>query len=241
MTESHSLDAFIDKLHLGETLGLADRRAVRSLPFRLRRMERGGFVVREGDRPHRCNILLSGYAFSSKVCSDGARAVLALHMEGDPLDIAGCSGSDAQCNVQALTPIVTADLSRDDLCALAHDHPAIAAALWRLTARNAAMLGEWLTNVGRRSARGRISHLICEIAARQRDLGVSCGADYVMPLTQEQLGDSTGLTSVHVNRVLQGLRGDKLIALAKQRVTIIDWERLRHAGDFRPGYLQLAA
>jgi len=49
-------------------------------------------------------------------------------------------------------------------------------------------------------------HLLCEIAARQEDAGICQGPDYEWPMTQEQIGDATGLTSVHVNRTLQQLR-----------------------------------
>ncbi len=110
-----------------------------------------------------------------------------------------------------------------------------------LSARNASVLAEWLMSVGRRDAHGRICHLICEIAARQRALGVDAGYDYLLPLTQEQIGDSTGLTPVHVNRVLQRVRQEKLIETKGNRVRIPNWEALKDAGDFTSGYLHLTS
>jgi CRP-like cAMP-binding protein len=159
-------------------------------------------------------------------------------MEGDQLDISGCFGSEANCDVQALTSVEYAEVARQSIRAMARDRPQVGMALWRLTARNAAILGEWLTNVGRRNARGRVSHLMCEIAARQHELGTIGDGDCSMPLTQEQIGDSTGLTAVHVNRVIRSLRHDHLIECDNRRLRIVDWEGLKRAGDFQPEYLQ---
>ncbi len=241
MSPDDTLAPFLLKLERRAWLGTAEKEAVLGLPYQLRSLERGSSIIREGESAERCHILLSGFAFSSRCSPNGARAVLALHMDGEALDISGCTAEDASCDVQALTSIRVADVSRESLWSLAHEYPQIGVALWRLTARSASVLAEWLVNVGRRDARGRLSHLICEIAQRQKAQGICIGADYVMPLTQEQLGDSTGLTSVHVNRVMQGLRKDLLIRCEKGRVSILDWERLKREGDFRPGYLQLAA
>lgn len=156
-------------------------------------------------------MLLTGFAYSSRTAADGARGVLALHMDGDPLSLAGCARTAVHGDVQALTSVSYAAIPQAALFDLASRNPAVADAMWQLTAENAATLSEWLLSVGRRDARGRIAHLICEIAARQNPGGADAHADYLMPLTQQQLGDSTGLTPVHVNRVLQGLRRDRLI------------------------------
>ncbi|WP_419828240.1 Crp/Fnr family transcriptional regulator [Sphingomonas sp.] len=65
------------------------------------------------------------------------------------------------------------------------------------------------------------------------------GGGYLLPLTQEELSDALGLTSVHVNRTLQGLRSDGLIALENYRLTILDMPALQRAGGFSPDYLHL--
>ena len=100
---------------------------------------------------------------------------------------------------------------------------------------------EWILNVGQRDARQRIAHLLCELALRQEEAGLCEGPDYEWPMTQEQIGDATGLTSVHVNRTVQRMRIDGLISTSKQHVTITDWPSLQKAGDFSRGYLHQAA
>ena len=58
-------------------------------------------------------------------------------------------------------------------------------------------------------------------------------------VTQAELADALGISTVHVNRVLQDLRGDNLITLHGGSVKVLDWERLKRAGEFDPTYLHL--
>jgi len=97
-------------------------------------------------------------------------------------------------------------------------------------------------NVGRRDSRARIAHLLCELAVRLKSIGAENGDEmFDFPVTQEQLADATGLTSVHTNRTLQSLRRDGLIQLTARSLTVLDWEGLRNAGDFDELYLHHAA
>lgn len=91
--------------------------------------------------------------------------------------------------------------------------------------------------VGRRAARCRLAHLLCEIAIRQEAAGLSDGAHFVIPFTQEQLGDATGLTAVHVNRTLRALAKEGVIDRNNRSIAIADWERMTEVGDFSSRYL----
>nr|WP_277622857.1 Crp/Fnr family transcriptional regulator [Sphingomonas telluris] len=102
---------------------------------------------------------------------------------------------------------------------------------------DASILAQWVVNVGRRDARARIAHVLCEIATR---LGAGPAKGEIMfpfPVTQMQLADITGLTAVHVNRTLQGLRRERLADI-KHNACIYDWDALAEAGDFDAAYLQ---
>jgi CRP-like cAMP-binding protein len=94
-----------------------------------------------------------------------------------------------------------------------------------------------VVNVGRRDSRARVAHLLCEFSLRMQAAGLSQGHRYELPMTQEQLADAVGLTSVHVNRVLKQLGEDRLISRDRRSITIEDWERLRNVGDFNERYL----
>ncbi len=84
------------------------------------------------------------------------------------------------------------------------------------------MFREWIANVGRREAYGRVAHLLCELYVRLRAIGLANGKAYGLPLTQAELADATGMTTVHVNRSLKRLREDGLIRLSKRSVIIED-------------------
>ena len=117
--------------------------------------------------------------------------------------------------------------------------PRIAKALWRETLIDAAIFREWTVNVGRREAYARIAHVLCELMVRLQVVGLTQDHTVQIPITQNEFADATGLSNVHVNRVLQELRADGLIVLKGDTLTVPDWEKLRHAGDFDPTYLHL--
>jgi CRP-like cAMP-binding protein len=98
----------------------------------------------------------------------------------------------------------------------------------------------WMVSLGRRSARQRVSHLICELMLRQKAVGLSDGRSLTWPLTQEQVADATGLTPVHVNRTIRGLREDGLIIVERRGLLVENWVELCRAADFRSAYLHQA-
>ena len=112
--------------------------------------------------------------------------------------------------------------------------------MWFDTLVDSAIFSEWVANVGRRDARTRVAHLLCEFALRLKVAGLGDEVGYQLPMTQEQLGDTTGLTSVHVNRTLKQLESEGLIERVSPRaISIGDWERLADVGDFDSHYLHL--
>jgi CRP-like cAMP-binding protein len=118
--------------------------------------------------------------------------------------------------------------------------PAVGAAIIQLTLVEASILREWVVNVGRRHARERIAHLLCEFAVRLESRGMADGHGFELPMTQEQLADTTGLTPVHVNRVLKALEKDGLISRKRRHIQFPDWRALQDQGDFSRQYLHLA-
>ena len=116
--------------------------------------------------------------------------------------------------------------------------PAIGAAIIKSTLVEASIVREWVVNVGRRDARERIAHLLCEFAVRLEMRGLSPGG-FELPMTQEQLADATGLTPVHVNRVLKALEAEGLITRQRRHIQFPDWRALQQAGDFSRQYLHL--
>lgn len=214
--------------------------ALEDLPYNVARFERGRYLVREGERPGDCFAILDGFIYRSKITSNGARQILALHLRGDLVCAHDRLLGEADHNIQALTDLSVASIPQDAVLAVAEAFPDISRALWRDNLVDAAVSREWLLNVGRRNARERLSHAVCEMALRQEAAGLCSATGYTWPMTQEELGDALGLTSVHVNRTVRGLRRDGIMKMRGRTLTVMDWESLQAEGDFRPAYLHQA-
>ncbi|WP_303539731.1 Crp/Fnr family transcriptional regulator [Sphingomonas natans] len=197
------------------------------------------FVVREDDKPTHSCLLLSGYAIRHKVAGNGGRQIFSVHMKGDVVDLHNSILRRADHNVQALTAIEVALIPVQAIRDLAANHPQVGQAMWYETLVDAAIFREWTLNVGRRDARARTAHLLCEFAIRISVAGLGTRLNYDLPMTQEQLADALALTSIHVNRTLRGLETDGFIERKKRSIRIMDFEQLTRIADFDVRYLHL--
>jgi CRP-like cAMP-binding protein len=103
---------------------------------------------------------------------------------------------------------------------------------------DAAILSEWVVNVGRRDAKTRIAHLLCEMATRLHATAGENDFVFDFPVTQTQLAEATAMTAVHVNRTLQSLRADGLIEWHQRVIRMPRWDALMERAEFDPAYLQ---
>lgn len=209
------------------------------LPYSVRDVAAGQHLLREGDKMRYCTFVASGFVFRHKIVGNGGRQILAIHLCGDFVDLQHIMLDRADHNIQALTPATLVQFADEDLLALAYRYPEIGKALWLESLIESATFREWVANVGRRDARGRTAHLLCELATRREAANLGPRESFELPMSQEQLGDALGLTAVHVNRTLRALEEEGLIARSKRAVTVADWPRLQRAGDFNPSYLHL--
>jgi CRP-like cAMP-binding protein len=232
-------DLMLRKFETREPLDDADRMALRSLPFRLQTIEPAVYIVREGAVPDRSCLVITGFAYRHKVTVEGLRQIVSVHIPGDFVDLEGSLLNVSDHNVQTLTRCEVAFVPRSALQQLVHERPRVGMAMWIDTLIDASVFREWVTNVGRRDARSRIAHLLCEFARRLEVAGLAEQYDYELPMTQEQLADATGLTPVHVNRTLKSLERDGLIKRDRRFVSIPDWELLRRVAGFSETYLHL--
>ncbi|MDO7842553.1 Crp/Fnr family transcriptional regulator [Sphingomonas immobilis] len=204
-----------------------------------RSFEPNQYLLREGDRPKYCSFLVDGFVYRHKIVADGGRQIVSIHIPGDIIDLQNMLLQEADHNIQALTAATVLLFPHEEVVALAFARPAVGKAMWRETLIEASISREWIANVGRRDARERTAHLICELAMRRESAGLGPREAYELPMTQEQLGDALGLTAVHVNRTLKALQDDGLITRSKRSVAVNDWERLRAVADFTTNYLHL--
>ncbi|WP_443136768.1 helix-turn-helix domain-containing protein, partial [Methylobacterium sp. Leaf113] len=93
--------------------------------------------------------------------------------------------------------------------------------------------------MGRRSADEQVAHLFCEFLIRLQMVDLATENSYPFPLIQLDLGDATGLSNVHINRVLQELRRLGLVVFKERRVTLPDVAAIKAYAGFNPNYLHL--
>lgn len=239
--EQHPLKAFLRQLALHDGLREEDRQAVLALPIRLRRVDVGSYLVREGGIPEQCGVLVEGFAFRQKITGDGARQILAVCIPGDAVDLQNIFLNVSDHSVQMLTKGVIADIPKDVLQAMVLSRAPIGRSVIQMTLIEASISREWVVNVGRRDARELIAHILCEFGVRLETRGLTTECGYELPMTQEQLADATGLTPVHVNRVLKGLEAEGLIERKRRTIHFPDWRRLQDVGDFSRSYLHIPA
>ncbi len=142
-------------------------------------------------------------------------------------------------SIGTLTPLRIASISRKTMMDTFTRHPRISAALWWNAMQEEAMLRERIVSLGRRDARGRIAYLLCELLWRHQAVGLVEGGRFSLPLTQLEMGDTLGLTPVHVNKILQEFRRRGLLTIGRRMLNIIDMERLQSIAAFNNNYLQL--
>jgi len=227
------------KLQLWKALEPPELEAVLRLPYTSAAIRPSQYIVREGDIAKHSCLLLSGFAFRQKLAGDGERSICAIHMKGDMVDLQNSLLGHADHSVQALTEARVAFIPREEIVGLALAWPQVGLAMWHDTLVDASIFREWVLNISRRDALTRIAHILCEFGMRLEAIGLGTRHSYVFPMTQEQLADATGLTSVHVNRMLMELARRGLIEREFRQVRVADWDALRRAADFDESYLHL--
>jgi len=236
---THPLASMISKLADHTALSGQDFTALLGLPHSVCSYAQGSYLVRASTSSDECSVLISGFAFSYKINSQGLRQIVSIHHPGDIVDFRQISVGTADCNVQTLTRCKVAIIRQSTLRGLASNRTAIGNALIANILIDVSIYREWIMNIGRRNARTRVAHLLCEFAARLDAQGAAPGQPYKLPMSQAQLGDALGLTAVHVNRTIKGLVKDGLVTQDHRIIAFPAWDILKVEADFNSGYLRL--
>ena len=235
----HAMTMLIRKLESIATLTDKERQAIESLPVRIHHLDARQDIVRDGDKPTHCCLIISGWTCRYKLLSEGKRQIFSFHIAGDIPDLQSLHIHTMDHSLATLTKAIVAFIPHESLRELTAKHPNLAALLWRNTLIDAGIFREWMIGMGRRSAFERIAHLFCELYLKLQAVGLAGNYRCPMPVTQVDLADALGLTSVHVNRVLKEMRGRTLITLRSNTLVIEAWDELLRVSEFDPTYLHL--
>lgn len=238
--QSHNLlRPFFTKLMLRDWLGPDEQEAFAGAALEQLDFAPGEDLVSEGSRPTRSMLVAEGFTCRYRLIADGQRQLTAIHLPGDFVDLHSFLLKEMDHSVGALTQCRIMTFPHDRLTKVTEQFPHLTRLLWLSTLLDGAIHREWLVGMGRLSATQRTAHLLCELYTRLQTLGLATDYRFELPITQAALADAVGISSVHINRVLQEMRQNNLISWAAGAVEIFDWDRLRAVGEFDERYLHL--
>lgn len=196
-------------------------------------------ILTEGQRVRNIHVVLSGLAARYKVLDRGERQIMAFLVPGDVCDLEVFVLEEMDHGIYAIAETTCALVAADTVRDLLTEMSGLTQALWWSTMTDSAVLRERIIDHGRRDAHERLAHLFYEMLIRFRMIGQARDDCFDFPVTQEELADATGMTTVHVNRTLKQLRDDNLIQLKGKVLKVLDPEGLKQAGKFNGAYLHL--
>ena len=196
-------------------------------------------LAREGEKSSVVHLVLEGFACRYKLTAEGNRQIMAYLVPGDFCDLHVVVLKHMDHSIATLSPCKVVDIPRKEILALL-ERPRLSLAMVCAALVDAAVLREWLVNIGQRPARQRLAHVLCELLLRLRIVGLA-DKSYELPISQTDLADTIGTSPVHLNRVLQELRQDNLISWKGNTLAIHDIDRLMKYSGFNPNYLHIGA
>ena len=239
MDTSDASRRFLARLLLRSRLSDAEQAAILALPGRERRVAAHRDIVRPGQKMDHACLVANGLAGRFDQLANGQRQITALHIPGDMCDLHSVVVPRAGWGIEALSDSVVVDVPHAALAGLAAEHPRIAFAFWRDTVADASILAKWISALGRRGAKARLAHLLCEMGLRMEQAALGERDRYRLDTTQAQLADVLGITPVHLNRVFQTLRAAGQVSTRGAEILIPDNSALRRMAEFDPQYLLL--
>lgn len=216
-----------------------DRTQLATLPFRIAYVGQNHDIVRCGDKPTDCCLIVEGAACRYKMVASGRRQILSIHHPGDLPDLPSLHLERMDFGVAALAATKVAFIPHSAIRAMLQVSFTLDHVFRRREHIDASIFREWVANIGQRDAAMRVGHVFCEAYTRLHALGLDLGRAISLSMTQAEIGEATGMSPVHVNRVMHTLRNAHFISSRGKTHTILDWLGLQRASDFDPAYLHL--
>jgi CRP-like cAMP-binding protein len=238
-SEGSALQLFANRLASRSILADEEEGAILGLRGQMKQVAGHIDFVRLGEQVDHSSLVVQGIVGRYGQNRDGARQITCLHIPGDMADLPSVVSPKSAWGLATLTQTTILRVPHASLRRLAAKYSGVAEAFWRDCVADGSIFSEWVVNVGRRDALARLAHVFCEMAIRCERAGQGDRRWFPLPITQNDLGDATGLTNVHVNRVLKELRTRSIVTARAGKVTIHDWDQLVLVGDFDDAFMLL--
>ncbi|GAB5468483.1 MAG: Crp/Fnr family transcriptional regulator [Rhodospirillales bacterium] len=201
------------------------------------RFARNDQIIAAGDAYSHIYLVNGGWAVRYKLLESGDRQIVNFALPGDFLCFNAALFEESDYYLSAQTEMDVFVMQITPFSKMLAIQPELALALSWANAHEEALMAERIVSLGRRTAMERMAHLFCELWRRLELLNLTEGSKFPMPLTQEDLADTLGLSTVHVNRTLQKLRANQLVATTGDQIRILDMKGLERTAGFDDGYL----
>ena len=234
-----ALQLFVTRLASRSILTVEEESAILELSGQVKQLAGQTDFVRFGEQVDHSCLVVEGLVGRFGQNRNGDRQITCLYIPGDMADLPSVVSPKSAWGFATLTRSTILRVPHTELRRIAAKHSGISEAFWRDCVADGSIYSEWVVNVGRRDALTRLAHLICEMAIRSERAGQGNRHAFPLPITQNGLGDATGLTSVHVNRTMMELRTRSIVTARGGNVTIHDWDQLVSIGEFNPAFMLL--
>ncbi len=236
-TNTEALQKYLDKIEERGPLSQSARDAFLALPAHYEEYDIYRQIIEEDEPTRRCCLIVSGCVSRFKTLPNGDRQINSFHFDGDMVDLQSALLLISDHGIRTHSHTATLRIDCNEILRLSMNYPELAHAFWFDTLVDASIFREWMLNVGRRAAVGRVAHLLLEIAYKLKRIGRSDGSRFIMPITQNDLADAVGLSAVHTNRSLQQLRQEGIISSIGRTFVIEDAQAMKRIATFDPAYL----
>ncbi|HXR95974.1 MAG TPA: Crp/Fnr family transcriptional regulator [Rhizomicrobium sp.] len=233
---SSILSALVRKLESFEIISEEVKQRIGRLPLRVASFAAREDLVRESEPRGEVRVLIEGMAGRYKALDGGRHAILGFLLPGD-VDEADALADELDHGIAAISPCKVAMVSRFTFDQLLVDFPEVGRGFRRMARLDGAIARMWLTNMGQRPADRQAAHLLCELHVRLSAVGMGGPDGFTNPLTQEHLANVLGISSVHMNRVMQHLREEGLIRIEGHVLRFPSSAKIREYAGFDGGYL----
>lgn len=223
---------FAERLAKQVPLSEAEKSALARLEENPRKVKRGSMIQRVNETVTELFVLREGRVMSFVILPDGSRQILRVYFPGDFIGSASTIYSKAPESLIALSDAIVCPFDKQALRRLLDEYPRVAALLFLLSNAERVSMTDRLAALGRTSAKARVASFLLDMFDRLRVTDDSITDSFELKLTQEEIGDSIGLTSVHVNRMIRQMEQEALISRSNGRITLLDMERLEDIGHY---------
>lgn len=214
------------------------RSALADICTELVEFDAGTVVVPQGGAYGDILLLERGWVIRSRNMESGARQIVNVALPGDFVAMNALLFAISDFELSCKTDIAAYRLPADLLGNALSRDPMLSAALFWVNAHEESLLAERIVSLGRRSARQRTAHVLCELMARLEIIGVTDPEKFIIPMSQEEFADILGISIVHMNKTLRAFEREGILSFRNALLLVLDRTKLEEAAGFEGGYLQ---